>query len=406
MRDRPIFDKDKDLNKKEKVKVRKGIKLLIILTVLLAVPAGVLVRQLVLRHFFHSVEIPALSSAPPVLAIKAVSPRPVVAPKSVPQQQRRKMGIAAAPVKKVRVRGAVVHSHGWTGAPLMEGIKNPTQLAELVERSLKSDPTGHKLLDPTQCRKNGSCATPRTYFVGIRGAHPSAMLGDIADLPRYLRSLVPEPAPAGDYHMSRLLVHGMQHRYDAIGWHRRFFKGEVAWCDPNTGEPVLAGKCGNVVGAVMVSGQACRTVDFTGKPGDEWRFAVLAQKRLPASACWQLCDGNICSAPPSPCDHCNWIGPKSVIPAGFRPLYTGRYVAHASHQSLRFPREVEQNYVALCDMRAGLGESDSWVVSPSKWKEKKEKGRVTVVRVPYGGQMFPVWGPDAIDLTKFPDRPQ
>lgn len=139
--------------------------------------------------------------------------------------------------------------------------------------------------------------------------------------------------------------------------------------------------------------EPCATVEYVVKSGDEVRFAVLTQERLPASACWQLCDGTNCSAPPSPCDNCDWIGPKSVIPAGFEPLHTGRYVAHSAKQTLRFPREVMNEYIALCATRGGLGESDSWIVKPSAW------ARASKVSVPYGGQSWPAWG--QVDISKW-----
>ncbi|MGD0328246.1 MAG: hypothetical protein ABSB00_00855 [Minisyncoccia bacterium] len=142
----------------------------------------------------------------------------------------------------------VMHAAG-TGMPMMKGLKNPTELAALVESSLTSDPAGNKLLNPARCRKDGSCATAHDYFYGIQLAHPSAKLGDIADLPRYLQSLVQQPAPTGEWQISRLLVRGEKHTYDARGWHRAFLKGESVWADPNTGEFILAGDCGNVIGA-------------------------------------------------------------------------------------------------------------------------------------------------------------
>lgn len=135
-----------------------------------------------------------------------------------------------------------------TGMPMMKGLKDPTVLANLVDRALKLDPKGHTLLDSAQCKKDGSCATAHDYFHGIQIEHPSTKLGDIAELPRYLRSLVKQPAPAGEWYMSRLLVKGEKRTYDHLGWHRAFFKGEDVWDDPNTGEHILAGFCENVVG--------------------------------------------------------------------------------------------------------------------------------------------------------------
>ncbi len=138
----------------------------------------------------------------------------------------------------------------------------------------------------------------------------------------------------------------------------------------------------------------CATVAYTVNPGDEVRFAVLAQKRLPASACWQLCDGGECSMFPSPCDDCDWVGPLSVLPTGFNPLHTGLYVAHSAEQTLRFPREAEKNYVALCVDREGLGESDAAIVFPQTW------GKDTVVTIPADG--FPLWGPENVGRVVVP----
>lgn len=134
-----------------------------------------------------------------------------------------------------------------TGMPMMKGLKSPTELAALMDRSLASDPTGKKLLDPVRCKKDGSCATAHDYFRGIQRAHPSVQLGNIAELPRYLRSLVKQPAPEGEWYLSRMLVRGEKHTYDHAGWKRAFFKGEAVWDDPNTGEHILAGDCGNII---------------------------------------------------------------------------------------------------------------------------------------------------------------
>lgn len=140
--------------------------------------------------------------------------------------------------------------------------------------------------------------------------------------------------------------------------------------------------------------EECAMVEYTVEPGDEVRFAVLAQRRLPASACWRLCDGADCAAPPSPCDVCDWLGPKSLLPEGFEPIHTGRYVAQSAKQSLHLPREARANFVALCVEREGLGGSNSWIVDPDAWRAfgKRVVGKGTVISVPYGGIVWPVWG--------------
>lgn len=146
---------------------------------------------------------------------------------------------------------ATVTSAFAAGVPLMKGVKDADELATLVEKSLARDSWGNSQLDADRCRKNGSCATPNHYFNGIRQKHPSAKLENLNELPQYLRSLEKKPGPAGVWQMSRLLVSGDDVRYDAAGWKRPFHKDEVAWMDLNTGETILAGDCGNVVGELI-----------------------------------------------------------------------------------------------------------------------------------------------------------
>lgn len=137
------------------------------------------------------------------------------------------------------------------------------------------------------------------------------------------------------------------------------------------------------------SDMKCVTVEYFVEQGDEIRFAIFAKGRLPSSSCWQLCDGDKCSAPPTPCDTCDWRGPKSVIPVGFDPMHTGRYTASVQRQTLRFPQEVKDGFVILCDERKGK-HSDSWIVPPTAWG-KFGKNNIAI-HVPYGEQDWPVWG--------------
>lgn len=293
-----------------------------------------------------------------------------------------------------------------TGMPMLKSMASPLELAKYVEDSLKVDSTGNKILDLERCKKNGSCATARDYFIGISKAHPSAKLGSITELPRYLRSLVMQPAPKGQWYMARLLVKGNQHKYDGTGWHREFFEGEVVYDDPNTGEHILASACGNVVGVLfkqepprvalvpMKALSQCLTVEFTVKPGDEVRFTALTKKYFSSPACLSMCDGSDCHAHPAPCDTCNWGGPMQVIPPEYVPLHSGMYIAKSAVQRISFPLEVANDYVALCTTREGE-QSNAWVVQPSAWK-----GKMSKVVVPYGGQQWPSWGD--VDMSKWP----
>lgn len=136
------------------------------------------------------------------------------------------------------------------GAPLMKGV-TPAQLAGLVDESLKQDLEGNARLDAERCKKDGSCATPRIYFEGIKQLHPSVELKELNELSRYLRSLVEHEGPKGVWRMTRLLVDGDDVRHDAKGRFRAFHSGEKAWYDPNGGEPVLAGDCSNIIGEML-----------------------------------------------------------------------------------------------------------------------------------------------------------
>lgn len=283
----------------------------------------------------------------------------------------------------------VANSAFPAGMPMMPRVGNEV-LATRIQELLKQDPSGSRKL-------KGSLATPENFFDAIREYHPSANLNDLGELAEYIRSLVKRPAPEGRYRMARILSTKNGGKLDLEGWTRAFLPGEQAYYDPNTGEPILAGDCGNVVGKRIDVRQAveqCATARYTVTQGDLVRFGVLAQRRLPASACWQLCDGDDCSMFPSPCDDCNWFGPKSVIPRGFEPQHTGLYRAHSEKQSLRFPREVVTSYVALCVEREGLGESDSAVVFPPTW------GQDMVVTIPASG--FPLWGSQNIGKVVVP----
>ena len=135
-----------------------------------------------------------------------------------------------------------------SGQPLMKGLMGPADLASRIESSISRDPSGNSHIDERACSETGSCATPYMYYYGINKSHSSARLGGVSELPRYLRSLSQRKAPQGEWQMSRILVDTSGSRYDATGWHRAFAPGESVWDDPNTGEHILAGDCGNVVG--------------------------------------------------------------------------------------------------------------------------------------------------------------
>ncbi len=147
--------------------------------------------------------------------------------------------------------------------------------------------------------------------------------------------------------------------------------------------------------SVIITSAKCASITFRVKLGDQVRLAVITDGRRLPSNCWSLTDGDVVSAVPSPCTTCNWIGPLSVLPHSLVVKYSGLYRAHAHTQTLRFPREVTKDYIALCVTREGLGESDSWIVPPRAWNGN------SIIHIPYSrGNRWPVWGPAAVNYDK------
>ncbi len=126
----------------------------------------------------------------------------------------------------------------------------------------------------------------------------------------------------------------------------------------------------------------CIEYDYTVNVGDQVRYAAFTRGRMPA-ACWKLCDGSVCSAPPSPCTICDWLGAANV-PEEYSPNYTGVYIARYQKQRFFAPVQMKNEYFVICVDRDGeFGDSDSWIAEPSEW------GRGSVYRVPSG--QWPVW---------------
>lgn len=287
---------------------------------------------------------------------------------------------------------ANVANSAGTGMPMMKGLKSPTELAALVDRSLASDPTGRKLLDPARCKQNGSCATAYDYFQGIQLAHPSAQLGNIAELPRYLRSLRKQPAPPGEWYMSRMLVRGEKHTYDHAAWKRAFFKGEVVWDDPNTGEHILAGDCSNIIAPRPVKLTPPRkVVDECAKvritvPGGAIRSvrSTLIRKMVVSDFnCWGVIEREWRTGAPRDCDWCEWTQDGVVemhrsYGGDFGFFHTSIYTMHpdvdasgnarATEVTLVFPLAARDGGVAICVEVDGRIYTAALVLPPT-WKE-------------------------------------
>ncbi|HEC94329.1 MAG TPA: hypothetical protein ENI56_03135 [Candidatus Kaiserbacteria bacterium] len=261
-------------------------------------------------------------------------------------------------------------------------------------------PSAHA--DGFQWRHFGAAPFAKTRVVAMRNRHDAFLaLGIPAGAVRLLMKATEKPgtpttlvvgqklgamiSEGGKVHHNVIVAFGspvrhMQYAAPAQMW-QVTWKGEVYTV-------YLPEICHNW--SVIVTPTKCVSDTFQVRRGDWVRLGVFTNgERLP-SDCWSLSDGGIVSAIPSPCTACNWIGPLSVLPEGFMVEYSGLYRAHSRTQTLRFPREVTRDYIALCVIREGLGESDSWIIPPGAWK------KTSIVHVPYGSAKWPVWGPAAI----------
>jgi hypothetical protein len=263
----------------------------------------------------------------------------------------------------------------------MKGIKSPSELATLVETSLKADPAGSRVLDPARCKKSGSCATAQDYFKGIRLSHPSAKLEELTELPRYLRSLVKKPAPAGDWQVSRLLVKGETHRYDATGWHRAFFKNEDVWFDVNTGEPVFAGDCGNVVGKKLMQptppSKENQCVEFVFDVPPQavgghvhWRVGTSTGNPLPPECNAQKQGDGSKTAWWGKCDDClldvDYV--RSILGSSAGVPHNHLYPITATRQTLYFSTAIWDAVISIClDDARGLGTCVILHMRPIDW---------------------------------------
>ncbi len=160
------------------------------------------------------------------------------------------------------------------GDPFLRGMTSPMELADKIQASLAVDPTGQTIIDSARCNRDGSCARPSDYLVMLQESDPSAHLGAVADLVPFLRSLVQEVAPSGQYWMACLKVNGSKRTPFLHCISRNFAPGEKAWVDPNSERIVLAQNCTNPVEKPV--SEACVEVHFWTHPGDQVvRFALL-----------------------------------------------------------------------------------------------------------------------------------
>ncbi len=121
-------------------------------------------------------------------------------------------------------------------------VSSPKVLAERIRESLTKDANGN-------VRVRGANTTPVGFLTAVQKA--GGAVDGVQALPLYLESLIERDMPSGMLTMSRV-----KYTRDAAGteqfvldvekgFTREAHQGERGWFDPNTGNFILAGDCGN-----------------------------------------------------------------------------------------------------------------------------------------------------------------
>lgn len=233
------------------------------------------------------------------------------------------------------------------GKPFLKGVKSPSDLASRIELSLAKDPSGKSMLDPAQCKQDGSCASPIHYLEALQRVDPGAHLTKVAEIPVFLRTLRVVDAPAGEYWISCLKPQtsgGFQVEIHCLS--RTFKSGEKAWVDARTNRIVFASDCTNVVEKQIPVKTACVEIAFTTKPGDlVVRFALMGPENVADDCVGVKKKGQTEFArlwkDDCPDEYCGFIGPSQVVGQSVRLI--GSYVPEPGEHVLRLPARVAES---------------------------------------------------------------
>ena len=130
------------------------------------------------------------------------------------------------------------------GHQFYRGASGPTEIAQAVEASLRTDSTGNTVLRPVDV-SDRAWATPLQLFCALKVADPNAQnLRMLSDLPAYLRSLSATP-PADQTRVWSACVtaDGVRMQCEL----RSPAAGEQVWVNPDTSKIVFLSRCTNPV---------------------------------------------------------------------------------------------------------------------------------------------------------------
>ncbi|KND51677.1 MAG: hypothetical protein ABA06_00255 [Parcubacteria bacterium C7867-001] len=157
------------------------------------------------------------------------------------------------------------------------GLKDPSELAKLVEDNLRKDPTGKTMINPEKCAKDGSCASPHDYLVMFQENDPEAELTSVAQLPAFLRSLVARDPGPGEYQMACIRMPA--HTPDLHCMKRKFLPGEKVYVDPKSNRAIFAWHCTNPIDK-PVEPRQCMEIMVTIKGERSMKFAHLGPAKV------------------------------------------------------------------------------------------------------------------------------
>lgn len=170
---------------------------------------------------------------------------------------------------------------------------NATSLEEIasgIDVAVKKDPTGHSLIAPEKCRKDGSCGTPAAYLASIQAHDPEAGLTSVTQVASFMRErLVKDCTVSGAFQMDSITLTRGVAKANIDGMSRSLRKGECVYIDKLTHRVVLAEHCANPVGRRVMKALAvnpCQYVDFTS--ADE--TGMVVEVRDPNDRCLAMRD--------------------------------------------------------------------------------------------------------------------
>ena len=285
------------------------------------------------------------------------------------------------------------------GNPFLRGVGSPEELAKRIEDSLHDhDQNGRAIIDINRCRQDGACARPVDYLKMFQESDPGASLVVVDQLTAFLRKLVEESAPDGEYWMACLKYDPYRPVLHCVS--RRFKPGEKAWVNPATHRIVLASDCTNPV-EKEVPKRCVEVHVFTRATDTELRFELSVGQDGPNSI------ANDCIAVlragseqketwwTDECayGYCSFADFNGVY--GQKQLMVGSYVPEPGEHVFFLPEEVAMSgskfrFVACLD-REGLS-SDTIGV---QWFDYLlvEPSQVKMATIWYSKDEVPPWAP-------------